>query len=122
MMMFGYGEKYIPASQLKNGIVALELGKEIGLKTGDKILSIGGEKIKKFSDLLSSEAYLGTDVKFEIEREGKQMFIPVPADFLVRLSKAKDRFIDKRQSFYIRKITPNTGADRAGLEANDIIT
>ncbi len=121
MMLFGYGEKYLPASELKNGIVALELGKEIGLQTGDKILSIGGHEFKKFSDLLSSEAYLGTDVEFEINRDGKRISLPIPPDFLVRLSRAKAGFVDKRQSFFVKRIMPNTGAERAGLAADDVI-
>jgi regulator of sigma E protease len=39
MMTFGYGEKYLPADQLKHGIVPLELGIELGLQVGDKVLS-----------------------------------------------------------------------------------
>ena len=36
LMTFGYGEKYLPADQLKYGIVAQELGRQIGLETGDE--------------------------------------------------------------------------------------
>ncbi|HIA12805.1 MAG TPA: RIP metalloprotease RseP, partial [Flavobacteriales bacterium] len=121
MMVFGYGEKYLPVSELKNGIVALELAQEIGLQNGDKIISIGGNKIEKFRDLLSSEAYLGSEVDFEVNRDGQNILVPVPPDFLVRLSKAKARFVDKRQTFYVKSIIPNMGADKGGLIAEDVI-
>lgn len=121
MMVFGYGEKYLPASELKNGIVALELGKEIGLQNGDKILTIGGQKIEKYSDLISSEAYLDSDVEFEVSRDGKRISLPIPPDFLIRLSKSKTSFVDTRRTFYVKSVIPHTGASRAGLAADDEI-
>src|SRR3989344_3206244 len=43
-VLMGYGEKYLPASELKNGIWCVNdvVTDEIGLKTGDKILTING--------------------------------------------------------------------------------
>ena len=56
---FVNGEEYLPKDALnKHGIVALELGQEIGFKTGDKILKVNGEDYEKFSDLRSSNVLL----------------------------------------------------------------
>ncbi|HIA36659.1 MAG TPA: RIP metalloprotease RseP [Flavobacteriales bacterium] len=123
LMTYRYGEKYLPADQLKYGIVAHELGKQIGLETGDKILSINGEKVERYSDLLASKAYLGSDVVLNVERNGVMYDLPVPSDFIVHLSKSKlNNFIDIRQTFYVKDVLPNSNAAKAGLEREDVIT
>src|SRR5574343_1719804 len=40
MLTFSYGDSYIPNSEAKYGIVAYDLAKEIGLKSGDKVMAI----------------------------------------------------------------------------------
>src|SRR5690606_22669370 len=45
-LTFSYGDDYIPMEEVnKYGIVAYELGEEIGLKTGDKIVAVNGVKV-----------------------------------------------------------------------------
>ena len=124
MMTFGYGEKYLPADQLKHGIVPLELGIELGLQVGDKVLSINGEQVERFTDLLSSDAYLGETVYLNVERKGRMIDIKLPSDFVLKLSENKEKqniFIEKRMTFFIAAVVPNSNAAKAGLEANDII-
>src|SRR3990170_6632402 len=43
MMLWVYGEKYLPTKNLKYGIYVDSLGKRIGLQDGDKILTIDGK-------------------------------------------------------------------------------
>jgi len=123
LMTLNYGEKYLPIDQLKYGIVAHELGQKIGLQTGDKIISINGEKVERYSDLLASKAYLGSDVELNVERNGTMKILPVPDDFIVQLSKSKlTNFIDARMKFYVKEVLPNSNAAKAGLEKEDVIT
>ena len=122
LMMFTYGEKYLPVSQLKYGIVALELGKEIGLESGDKIIAVNDRKIEKFSDMLASDAYLSENVVLKVDRSGRRIDLPVPADFLVKLSKSKaNNFVEVRQTFYVSQVIPNSPAAKAGLLPGDEI-
>src|SRR5690606_13295322 len=52
MILFVWGEKKVPMSSLKYGIAVTDsLMSEIGLKSGDKILSVNGEPIEYFDDL-----------------------------------------------------------------------
>ena len=83
LMTFTYGEKYLPADQLKNGIFPLELGTDVGLEPGDHIASINGEKVVRYSDLLSSEAYLGEKVVLNVVRNGRTLDLEMPADFVL---------------------------------------
>ncbi len=59
MMVFVYGDSYTPNSDLKHGILPLTLGKEIGLKAGDQLVAVNGNKIDKFEDLYSNRTYTG---------------------------------------------------------------
>jgi len=120
LSIFYYGDKWLPADQLKNGIVALELGKEIGLQTGDKILSINGKKVERFSDYWSSATFIEDNVVLNIERDGRLMDIKIPDDFITRLSKDKG-YIDKRQTFYIAQVSQASNAMEAGLQEKDVI-
>ena len=53
MLMWSYGERYLPNENVKDGVWADNaLAKNLGLKTGDKILSVDGEKVKKFGSYL----------------------------------------------------------------------
>src|SRR3982750_1310295 len=52
MIMWVWGEKYLPPQNLKNGIVADSLGKAIGLKDGDLILKIGDKDLRDFGKVI----------------------------------------------------------------------
>ena len=48
-MTFFYGEQYIANSQVKDGIwITNPVVEKAGLKTGDKLISIDGEKVERF--------------------------------------------------------------------------
>ncbi|HNA42696.1 MAG TPA: site-2 protease family protein, partial [Saprospiraceae bacterium] len=41
MVLFVWGEKYLPATEVKNGIYVDSLGTQLGLMDGDKVLKVG---------------------------------------------------------------------------------
>jgi len=47
MMMWYYGDSFVPTNGLKYGISTDSLGRSIGLKSGDQILSLDGKQVKK---------------------------------------------------------------------------
>jgi regulator of sigma E protease len=54
-LKYSYGETYIPKEEVnKYGIVAQDLGQEIGLKTGDRILKVNGKDYERFSDIVGA--------------------------------------------------------------------
>ena len=58
------GDQFISKDEInKHGIIALELGKEIGLETGDKIININGEDWIKDTDLFNPNVFyeVGTE-------------------------------------------------------------
>ncbi|WP_185855433.1 RIP metalloprotease RseP [Blattabacterium cuenoti] len=69
-LLFKYGEINIPIENAKYGIETDALGKEIGLKNGDVILSINGKKIKYFNEI-PQEIFIGNIII--VNRMGKIM-------------------------------------------------
>ena len=122
MITYTYGEKYLPMDQLKDGIVAYELGQEIGLKTGDKIVAINDKKVERFSELLSARVLLGDNVVLNVERDGRMIDIPIPNDFLGKMEASKgENFIDFRYAFYVKEVVAGSNAAEGGLMPDDRI-
>jgi regulator of sigma E protease len=74
---FGYGDKYIPASELKEGILVSDfIEKEVGLKNGDKIISIDGKKVENTFEI-TKNILLGETITINRNGETKKINIPV---------------------------------------------
>ncbi|MCY7349457.1 MAG: site-2 protease family protein, partial [Cytophagaceae bacterium] len=83
IITYQQGGSYLSSREVnKNGIVALELGREIGLKTGDRIVRINGKPFEDFADIRSSDVLLGSNSYYTVERDGKQMEVYIPNNFV----------------------------------------
>lgn len=121
MLTLRYGETYLPASELKYGIVAYDLAQDIGLRTGDKILAVDGEHIERFDKLLSPDVLLGNSLLL-VERDGKQLEVHIPGDFLNKIADAgRGAFIAPRFQFLVDSVEAGSNADKAGLKKGDRI-
>lgn len=120
-LVFINGESYLPKEELnKHGIVAMELGEEIGLKTGDKILDISGQDYQKFSDLLSPDVLLSTDGYFTVDREGTTKTVNLPNNLLEKFSDNKAAFIKPRFPFIVKEVSAGSPASEGGLVDGDV--
>lgn len=122
ILTFSQGETYISKDEVnKYGIVAYDLGKEIGFQTGDKIISVNGNDFEKFRDLISGDVLLGTDAYYVVERAGEQVRIDLPNDFIDRVADQEKRsiFISYRTPFVIGKVAEGYPAADAGLQIGD---
>ncbi len=114
MLTFKYGETYIPNQKLSHGINPGIVGKEIGLKPGDKLLAINGQKLIRFDDVISSKVLLGGP-KLTISRSGQAIDISVPDTILNRITKLGiEEFMQPRMEAY--KIMQVVGPEEAPLQ------
>ena len=123
MLMYSYGEKYLPNENVTDGVwVQDSLALNIGLQNGDKILSVDGEKIKKFRDI-TVEFINGNN--FTIERNGEIIEKELPIDFIDQLiSRGKDAgmIVRPRSPFMIAEFQENSLNSYIDLQDKDIVT
>ncbi len=121
---FLYGDSYISKDDLNaNGIAALGIGEEIGLKDGDKIVSVNGRDYEKMKDLLAYDVLLSDNSYYEVERNGEIIQIPIPIDLIEKLSDEdnEEGFISFRTTFWVDSVEENMGAINAGIKKGDKI-
>ncbi|ARV06860.1 RIP metalloprotease RseP [Polaribacter sp. SA4-10] len=123
MLMYAYGEKFLPNDNVKDGVwVQDKLATDLGLQTGDKVLTVDGEKIKKFYGL-SLEFINGNN--YQIERNGEVLDKEIPTDFISQLmDRGKDAgpFILPRYPFVIAGISEGSPNLNSDLKSKDIVT
>lgn len=123
-LVYTNGSSYIPKEELnKHGIVAYQLGQEIGLKTGDVILKVNGKDYERFSDLRSMEVLFSDQPNYRVQREDSIFDIQFPEGFLNKLTdkKYKDQFIAFRYFYEVGEVSTGSEADKGGLLAGDKI-
>ena len=124
MLMWAYGENYLPNQSVnaKDGIwVQDSLAMKVGLQTGDKILTVDGEKVKKFSGL-TLEFINGNS--FQIERDGQVIDKKIPTDFISQLmdrGKEAGPMVSIRLPFMIGKIPDSSRNKNSGIQVKDLI-
>ena len=124
MLMYTYGENFLPNNNVNNkGGVWIQdsLGTDLGLQTGDKVLTIDGQEIRKFNNL-TIEFINGN--KYTIERNGELINKEIPVDFISKLlerKKSKNPFILARYPFVVGQVSENSPNVNSDLKKKDII-
>ncbi len=119
-IMWYWGEEYLPAKNVKYGIVADSLGQKIGLKDGDLILKVG-EKPVKNALKYAGEVILSDAKNLTISRNGVDTVIELPTDFTRWLNSTKgERFVDIRLPFVVDEFSKTiSNAEKAGFKKGD---
>jgi regulator of sigma E protease len=120
-LLYFHGEKYLPNSEAKYGIVCDSLAQEFGFQNGDKILNIGGDKVENFHEipmLLS----ISSATNVEIERNGKIETLNLSNEDLIKLRDHEELgFIEERMPFFIGKIENKSINKNSGIKIGDLI-
>jgi len=123
MMIWAYGKEYVVNDKMQYGIYVDSLGTEMGLKDGDKVLSIGGIAMNEFSPVtLRREIVLNNAKDIVVERESQRVTIPVDPKYIQVLSSNDYKDYDviyARVPFAVKEVKENTPAAKAGLMKDD---
>jgi regulator of sigma E protease len=77
MILFVWGDEYLPTKNLKYGVYVDSLGEKIGIRNGDHILSVNGEQVENFNKL-SGDFILNEAKTIQIARGGEIIDLKVP--------------------------------------------
>ncbi|WP_405385117.1 RIP metalloprotease RseP [Maribacter sp. LLG6340-A2] len=121
-LVFTYGDEYIANDSLKDGIWVTEpvLGDALGVRTGDKIIAVDGNKIKALNSIVPELVYGET---ITIERDGAVIEKDIPVDFIETISDNKEnaRFISQRSPFIIKNVPKESPNATTGFEKGDAL-
>ncbi|HBS52769.1 MAG TPA: RIP metalloprotease RseP [Flavobacterium sp.] len=118
-MAFVYGEMFVATADLKDGLlIENPVMQKAGFQTGDKILSIDGEKVVKFDNQMNVKIVMAKQVL--IERNGNRQTITMPVDFVDQLSKIeKVSLATIRMPFVVGAVSE--GSKNTTLQPKDIV-
>lgn len=116
-----WGEQYLPTSEVKYGIAVDSLGYEMGLRNGDKILTIDNQVVEDFSKI-PSHILLEKARTIQVERDGKPVEVTIPDGFLSKMIKSQSAdFIGVRIPFVVGDFAKSSPAKEAGMKVGDKI-
>lgn len=121
-MMFTWGEQVFTTEDAADAMLVSDFMQEkTGLRTGDQIVTIDGETYDEFQNAIQN---VFTAKKLEILRDGKQLQLDIPVDFVGQLVDANDsiRPVSLRRAFVISEIPDTSANANSGLKVNDIVT
>ena len=128
MVLYTWGETYLPAENVKYGVVCDPLLEKMGMQTGDIVVSLDSVKVERFSDILA-DMTLDHSQTVQVEREGKLISLDIPETFtadLLALSSKNNRvrLLVPRQlmdSTYVAEFADYSAAYDAGIRKGDKI-
>ncbi len=114
-----YGDADISTSSIKDGYeVTNPVLTDLGIQTGDDIVTIDGQHYENYSELRKN---LITAERITIEREGKQKTIQLPEDFLGKLSTGTNlTFFELRTPFVVGEVPDSSANANSGLRKGDV--
>lgn len=121
LMLFFIGESYLPTKNVKHGIVVDSAGYDIGLRNGDKILSVDYDYIENFREIPLA-IILNTAESIQVKRNNDTIDIAIPPGFIGGLIKNKNvEFLSVRTPSVVGGLMEGHIAESAGIKANDLI-
>lgn len=120
VLLFNYGEKYLPTQNMTDGIwVTDSLLMDVGLQTGDKVVSINGqEPPERYNEILMEMLY---SRKMTVQRDGELVNIDLPEDLAGKLSNQRGSRIELRFPFIVGAIPDSSHNINSGLMKEDMI-
>ena len=120
MLLFTWGDEYVPLQKAPLGMDFNETAKAIGFRDGDILVSADGVPFERYGgDMLTS---IVDARQVTVLRDGQEASVYIPEDMMERLLADSVRFASFRYPFVIDSIMPGQPAALAGLQPGDSIT
>ena len=120
MILFTWGDQYVPVQKAPLGMDFNETAKAIGFRDGDVLISADGVPFERYGgDMLTS---IVDARQVTVLRNGQETSVYIPEDMMERLLADSVRFADFRYPFVVDSIAAGSPAALAGLQPGDSIT
>ncbi len=120
MILFTWGDTYLPLKNLPMGMEFGQTAKEVGFQDGDILLFADNEPIERLDEHGVRKAIKASHVT--VLRNGGEAVIAMPEDFVQRMMRNKEGFATYRFPMVVnRLLNNNSPAALAGFQAKDSI-
>ena len=122
-LTFSQGETYVPTSAIneRGGIYVSPEAQKWGLKTGDQIIALNGEKVDNLMGSFMSPEFLTNDKKeVTVIRNNETVNVSLPANIENSFSMSSELpLIAPRYQFDVKRVVGGSPADKAGVVDGD---
>jgi regulator of sigma E protease len=128
LILYTWGERYLPVENVKYGVVADSLFLNAGIENGDIIMSLDHNKVEDFGNIVGT-ILLDEVSSIQVLRGGESLSITLPPTFRKELLASSSKSF-KRKSYLglrypftgeVAQVVEHSSAWSAGLQANDRI-
>lgn len=122
MVFFFWGKSTVPTDKLTYGIACDSTALSMGIRDGDKVVSINGEPITNLNRV-EIEIVMNKATSMVVNRAAQDVTIPISADNVSTILRnlKKSDFISVRMPTEVAEVTKTSFAEAAGLKKGDII-
>ena len=120
MILFAWGDEYIPVQKAPLGMEFNETAKNIGFRDGDILLSADGVPFERYDGDMLTDIVDAREVT--VLRDGREAAIYIPDDMMDRLLADSVRFASYRIPFVVDSLVAGSPALLAGMMPGDSIT
>ena len=120
MILFAWGDEYIPVQRAPLGMEFNETAKNVGFRDGDILLSADGVPFERYDGDMLTDIVDAREVT--VLRDGREAAIYIPDDMMDRLLADSVRFASFRIPFVVDSLIADHPAILAGLQRGDSIT
>lgn len=122
MILFVWGEQYIPAKNATNGVYCDAVALNIGFQHRDKIIAMDGNAIgddMTYGDITTS-ILLDNVREVEVNRNGNNVTIAIPENFAEQVVENGVKGLFTEQiPFWVDTVLPDNPAEKAGFKKGD---
>ena len=123
MILFAYGQQYLPNDELQYGIAVDSMGRELGLVDGDQIVSVGGDSYDIVDDRTIVRKLVLDDAQtIDVRRNGQLQTLNIPSSissFLATSEGSKSPLFFPRIPYVAGQIAKDSPAEEAGFMKGD---
>ena len=118
MILYHWGDEYIPMKEAKHGMVFNETAKSAGFQDGDIILSADGVELPRYDLRAIIDARQVT-----VQRDGKEVSVYIPEDLMQKLmNDSVPQFALYIPAYVVGSVKEDSPAMAAGIQPGDSIS
>lgn len=119
MVLFAWGDSYIPLKNMKAGMNYSETFHDIGFRDGDILLKADSVPLERFGEESFRQVMEARTVT--VLRDGVETVIPIPEDIMQRVLRDKKGFAGMRFPMVVKETLAGSPAALAGLQPRDSV-